>query len=143
MLFNLVISHLVLASLVYGSFFSDILKGLFQANRYSNLITSIPENIIEDLESDEVDAGLFVCQILNGDFPQAFEQLGSEIVGEAESDFASLTNFILSIPTLAPEILNDLEQDGEDVVSVIGELFTNPGAAVTVIISGVESVVND
>ncbi|MCJ1377694.1 hypothetical protein MMC17_000790 [Xylographa soralifera] len=143
MLFSLVISHLVLASLVCGSFFSDILKGIFQANRYSNLITSIPENVIEDLESDEADAGLFVCQILNGDFPQAFEQIGSEIVGEAESDFASLTSFILSIPTLAPEILDDLVQDGEDVVSVIGELFTNPEAAVTVIVGGVESVVND
>ncbi|MCJ1414673.1 Mucin-5B [Xylographa parallela] len=143
MLFNLVISHLALASLVCGSFFSDILKGIFQANRYSNLITSIPENVIEDLESDEADAGLFVCQILNGDFPQAFEQIGSEIVGDVESDFASLTSFILSIPTLAPEILEDLVQDGEDVVSVIGELFTNPEAAVTVIIGGVESVVND
>ncbi|MCJ1403070.1 hypothetical protein MMC11_006293 [Xylographa trunciseda] len=121
----------------------DILKGIIQANRYSNLITSIPQNVIEDLETDEADAGLFVCQILNGDFPQAFEQIGSEIVGEVESDFASLTSFILSLPTLAPEILNDLEQDGENVVSVIGELFTNPGAAITVIIGDVETVVQD
>ncbi|MCJ1315219.1 hypothetical protein MMC15_000535 [Xylographa vitiligo] len=143
MLFSLVISHLVLASLVCSSFFSDILKGIFQANRYSNLVTSIPENVIEDLESDEADAGLFVCQILNGEFPQAFEQIGDEIIGDVESDFASLTSFILSIPTLAPAILDDLVQDGEDVVSVVGELFTNPGAAVTVIVGGVESVIED
>ncbi|MCJ1292631.1 Syntaxin-binding protein 3 [Xylographa carneopallida] len=143
MLFNLVISHLVFASLVCATFFSDILKGLIQANRYSNLITSIPDNVIQDLESDEADAGLFVCQILNGDFPQAFEQIGGEIVGQAESDYASLTSFILSLPTLAPAILDDLVQDGEDVVSVVGELFTNPEAAVTVIVGGVESVVSD
>lgn len=55
----------------------------------------------------------------------------------------SSDGFIESIPTLAPAILEDIIHDGEDVVSIIGDIFTNPKAAVTAIVSGVEVVVSD
>ena len=121
----------------------DILNGLFQTGRYAHLLASIPENVISDLEDDATDAGIFVCQILAGDAPEAFEGLTQDIVDEAEDEFASLTSFILGIPTLAPEIIDDLVQDGEDVVSVIGELFTDPGAALSAIGGFIETIGQD
>ena len=121
----------------------DILNGLFQTGRYDNLLAQIPTNIINELEDDATDAGIFVCQILAGDTPEAFEGLAQDILDEAGDEFASLTSFILGIPTLAPEILDDLVQDGEDVVSIIGELFTDPGAALTAIGGAFETIGQD
>lgn len=68
------------------------------------------------------------------------EGLGSAVESEVLGDFEALTSFVESLPTLVPEILSDIMEGGEEAVSIVEELVTNPGAALTVIESGVVSV---
>ena len=121
----------------------DILRSLLRQKKFANFVKEAPQNIINDLENNEQQAGEAVCDMLAGNLPGFLEDVVSSLSSEAESEFNSLVDFVGELPSLAPEILGDLEQDAEDVVSVIGELVTNPGAAVTVIVDGVESVVED
>jgi hypothetical protein len=125
--------------------FSDIFKGIYtsQSPRLRAFITGLPTGIVDSLENDEQEAGQFVCQILQGNMPGIIEDLGDDVWDEIESSWSAVTDFIQSLPTLAPEVLEDIIQDDEDVVSVVGDIFTNPEAAVTVIVSGVEAVVSD
>ena len=121
----------------------DILRSLLRLNRFADFVKEVPRNLINDLENDEQQAGEAICDILAGKFPALLQDVASSLSSEAESELNSLVDFIGELPRLAPEILGDLEQDADDVVSVIGELVTNPGAAITVIVGGVESVVED
>jgi len=112
--------------------------------RISNFIKGLPGDLVKELESNEQQAGQFICQILvNGNIPGAIEDLGEDIWSDIEDDWSAVEDFIESLPTLAPEVLEDVIQDGEDVVSLIGELVTDPEAALTVIENGVETVVSD
>ncbi|MCJ1357679.1 MAG: hypothetical protein MMC33_007675 [Icmadophila ericetorum] len=131
MLFNVILLCLVIASVVHCGLFTDILNGIIKSGRYAHLISDIPQNILNDLENDAVDAGIFVCQILDGDFPEALDGIASDIEGEIEEDFDALTSFVQSIPSLAPVILNDIVDGVDDVVSVVEELITNPAAILT------------
>jgi len=144
---TLALSLLFLASLVSCqipfAFFGDILTGLFRSGRYPNLIEKIPQDILGNLEGSPQDAGYFICRILHGDFPEAFADIAGQLVGDVESDFEALTNFVMATPTLAPVVLNDIEQGGEDVVSIVEELAVNPGAALTMFIDDVETVVQE
>ena len=121
----------------------DILRSLLRLNRFADFVKEVPQNLINDLENNEQQAGEAVCDILAGNFPAFLQDVASSLSSEAESELNSLVGFVGELPKLAPEILGDLEQDAEDVVSVVGELVTNPGAAITVIVGGVESVVED
>ncbi|MCJ1475390.1 mucin 5B, oligomeric mucus gel-forming [Lambiella insularis] len=121
---TLLFGYLSAASLVYSSFFTAILRGIITSGRYTNLLSHLTTSVLSDLQSSDSAAGLFVCQIL-----------------DAEDDFASLTSLIVSLPTLAPEILNEIEQGGDDVAGFVDELVTNPAAAFTVVVGGVEAVV--
>jgi hypothetical protein len=89
------------------------------------------------IQSDETEAAEFFCDIYDGNLPQVFEDIGSDLVGDLE-DFSS---FVVGLTTLAPAILSDIVQGGDDVVSVVGELFTDPGDAITVIVGGIETAV--
>ena len=121
----------------------DILRSLLRQKNFANFVKEAPQDLISDLENNEQQAGEAVCDILAGNSPAFVQDVASSLSSEAKSEFNSLVNFVKELPKLAPEILGDLEQDADDVVSVIGELVTNPGAAITVIIGGVESVVED
>jgi hypothetical protein len=80
---------------------------------------------------------------MQGSFPSAFAEISTVIVGEASSDFAGFTSFIKAIPTLAPAILSDIEQGGEDVSSIFGELAMNPEAALTLFVNDTETVISE
>jgi len=121
----------------------DILRSLLRQKTFANFVREAPQDLINDLENNEQQAGEAVCDILAGNSPAFVQDIASSLSSEAESELTSLVDFVGELPKLAPEILGDLEQDADDVVSVIGELVTNPGAAITVIIGGVESVVED
>ncbi|OCL11941.1 hypothetical protein AOQ84DRAFT_386467 [Glonium stellatum] len=131
------------SSLATASLFSDIFRSIIRTNRFSNLVQEIPQDIIDNLENDEQLAGEAICDMLGGNIPAFLGDVVNDLSSEAESEFNSLLGFVEGLPKLAPAILGDIEQDAEDVVSVIGELVTNPGAAVTVIVDGIESVVDD
>jgi hypothetical protein len=109
----------------------------------SSFIKGLPHDLLDELENNEQQAGQFICQILDGNVPGVIENLGEDIWTEIEDDWTAVTSFIAALPSLAPEVLEDIIQDGEDVVSVIGEIFTDPEAALTVIENGVEVVVSD
>ncbi|KAE9369686.1 hypothetical protein N431DRAFT_345589 [Stipitochalara longipes BDJ] len=136
-------------SLVSSGFFSDLLTSIFKSGKPSvtTFVDGIPKDLLDVLETNDQQAGQFVCAILDGDVPGAFEnlaeELGSDVWDELTSGFADVTSFIESLPSLAPEVLNDILTAGEDVVSVVEELFTNPGAALTVIEGDVMTVVSD
>jgi len=129
--------------------YSDLLTSIFKSGKpsVSTFVRGIPKDLLDVLETNEQQAGQFVCAVLDGDVPSAFEnlaeELGSDVWGELTSGFADVTSFIESLPSLAPEVLNDILTDGEDVVSVVEELFTNPGAALTIIEGDVMTVVSD
>lgn len=82
------------------------------------------------------DAAVFICEILHGNTP-------SELDSAVESEVAALTSFVKSLPTQAPQILSRIEQGGDMATSIVGELVTNPGAALTKFGSGVKSVFSD
>jgi hypothetical protein len=80
---------------------------------------------------------------MKGEIPQALESLGEDIVDEFANEFDALTSFVMALPTLVPEVLNAIESGGEEAVSIVEELITNPGGVVTVVESGVKSVFTD
>jgi len=135
-----------LFGLSISTLFRDIFKGLAGSSdgSISNVIKKLPGNVIQDLEGDEQEAGQFVCQVLiNHNIPGAIEDLGEDVWNEIKGDWSAVTGFIESLPTLAPAILEDIVQDGEDVVSVVEEIITDPGAIITIIEGGVKTVVSD
>ena len=68
------------------------------------------------------------------------EKLSSAVLSEVSDDFAAVTSFVKAIPSLAPDTLSHLVKDGEDAVSWVGELFTNPHAAFTEVVNDATSV---
>jgi hypothetical protein len=128
---------------------SDILKALFQSDKptVTRFVGAVPRAFLDELEHDEQQAGQFICEILNGNVPGAFENLAEDLATDVLDDikdgFDDITSFVKSLPTLAPEILENIISDGEDVVSVIEELFTDPGGVVTLIEGAVKTVISD
>jgi hypothetical protein len=128
---------------------SDILKALFQSDKptVTRFVGAVPRAFLDELEHDEQQAGQFICEILNGNVPGAFENLAEDLATDVLDDikdgFDDITSFVKSLPTLAPEILENIISDGEDVVSVIEELFTDPGGVVTLIEGDVKTVISD
>ncbi|KAG0645115.1 hypothetical protein D0Z07_9119 [Hyphodiscus hymeniophilus] len=124
---------------------SDIFKGLYDSKspRLTSFVNGLPTGVVDALENDEDEAGQFICQVMQGNVPGIIEDLTDDVWDEIKDDWTAVTDFVESIPTLAPAILEDIIHDGEDVVSIVGDIFTNPGAAVTAIVNGVESVISD
>jgi hypothetical protein len=121
---------------------SDVFKALFQSDKLA-----VPRAFLDELENDEQQAGQFICEILDGNVPGAFENLAldlaTDVLDDIQEGFDDITSFIKSFPTLAPEILDSIISDGEDVVSVVEELFTDPGGVVTLIEGDVKTVISD
>ncbi|KAF4624536.1 hypothetical protein G7Y89_g13635 [Cudoniella acicularis] len=130
-------------------FYTDLLISIFKSGRpsVSTFVRGIPKDLLDTLENNEQQAGQFVCAVLDGDVPGAFENLATELATdvweEIQTGFEDVTSFIESLPTLAPAILDNIISDGEDAISVIEELFTNPGGALTVIEGDVMTVISD
>ena len=124
---------------------SDIVKGITNSKspKIKNFISELPKEVLSGIRDNEQDAGEFVCGILHGDTPSAVSGLAEDVFDEIKDDFSAVTSFIQAIPSLAPKIVENIIEDGEDVVSVVGQIFTDPTAAVTVIVDGVTEVVND
>ncbi|MCJ1300352.1 hypothetical protein MMC08_003149 [Hypocenomyce scalaris] len=99
----------------YGGSFGDLLKGIPQTNRYPDLVQDLPQDFLSDLKNTQQEARTFVCQILQGQVLSALDRVSTAVVSEASEDLNDLFNFIGSLPKLAPEILENIEQDGEDV----------------------------
>lgn len=124
---------------------SDIIKGLVNSEKpsISGFIKGLPDDLLHELENNEQQAGQFICAIIDGNTPGVIEDLGQDILTEIEGDWTAVTSFIAAIPSFAPEVLQDIIQDGEDVVNVIGDIITDPEAAITIIENGVEAIVTD
>jgi hypothetical protein len=124
---------------------SDIFKVLIDSKspRLASFVKGLPNDLVHALENDEQEPGQFICEVMDGNVPGIIEYLAEDVWDEIKDDWTAVTDFIESIPTLAPAILEDIIHDGEDVVPIIGDIFTNPKAAVTAIVSGVEVVVSD
>lgn len=58
-------------------------------------------------------------------------------------EVAALTSFVDSLPSIVPEVISDIIQGGEVVITIVEDLVTDPGAAITIIENGVESVWSD
>lgn len=88
-----------------------------------------------------------MCEVLDGNIPGAFEDLATNVASDVwdnmQSGFGDITSFISAIPTLAPQILDNIVSDSENAVSVVEELFTNPGGVLTLIEGGFETVISD
>jgi hypothetical protein len=95
------------------------------------------------LENNESEAEVFVCELMKGEIPEALESLGEDIVDEFANEFDALTSFVMALPSLVPEVLEVIESGGEEAVSIVEELITNPGGAITVVENGVKSVFTD
>ena len=122
----------------------NIVRGLLNQARFSHFVKDAPQDLIETLRDDEQAAGELVCDIIiDNSFPEFVSDLVGDLSKEATDDLHALGDFVINIPKLAPAILDDIEGDAGDVVSVIGQLVTDPEAAITVIVGGVESVVED
>ena len=72
--------------------------------------------------------------------PTAITNLPEETRDELEGDYSSLTNFVVSLPTIVPAVLNEIEQGGSVVVSIVTELIQNPSGELTVLVDDVETV---
>ncbi|KAI1773329.1 hypothetical protein F4818DRAFT_423942 [Hypoxylon cercidicola] len=127
---------------VQGAFWTDILKGLQQAGRYKNFFDAIGD-VTDDLLSDDSEAALFICKFIHGDVPDVVEALPSAVINEAEGDFQALTSFVGGLPTILPGLFSEIVQGGEVVVSIVEEIVTAPGEALTVIEGGIISVYSD
>lgn len=121
---------------------SDILKGLQQAGRYGDFFDAIGD-AADDLLSDDGEAATFICEILRGDIPDVFEELPSAVASEAEGDFQALTSFVGGLPSIVPEVFSDIVRGGEVVVSIVEEIVTAPGEALTIIEGDAVSVWSD
>lgn len=93
--------------------------------------------------NNDGEAAVFVCEILQGDIPDALEGLATDAIDAVLRELHSMTSFIVSLPTLAPEILDDIVQGGEEAISIAEELVTNPGGALTVIENGIETIFSE
>ncbi|KAI6083455.1 hypothetical protein F4821DRAFT_244916 [Hypoxylon rubiginosum] len=131
-----------LACVVQGAFWTDILKGIQNAGRYKNFFDAIGD-VTDELLSDEGEAATFICEIIHGDIPDVVEALPSAVVNEVEGDFQALTSFVGGLPSLVPEVFSEIVQGGEVVVSIVEEIVTAPGEALTVVEDGVVSVWSD
>ncbi|KAI1396007.1 hypothetical protein F4819DRAFT_154427 [Hypoxylon fuscum] len=132
-----------LACVVQGGFWSDILKGIKNANRFNNVFDAIGNVTTDELLSDEQGAAVFLCEMLHGDIPDVIEELPTAVIDEVEDDFNALTSFVGSLPSLVPAVFSEIVQGGEVVVSIVEEIVTAPAAALTVIEDGVVSVYSD
>jgi len=100
--------------------------------KISNVIKGLPRDYVQQIQTSENEAGQFVCQILiNHNVPGAIEDLGEDVWKEIKDDWSAVTDFVESLPTLAPQVLQEIVQDAGDVVSVVEEIITNPAAALT------------
>lgn len=125
-----------------NTLFRNIVKSLLSQARFSRLVKEVPDALIGTLKENEQAAGELVCDILvDNSFPEFVTDVAKDLSEEAVEDLQALSNFVINIPKLAPAILANIEEGAEDVVSVIGQLVTDPEAAITVIVGGVESVV--
>lgn len=113
------------------------------SGRYTHLFSSLTQSTTNELENDETEAAVFVCEIIKGDIPDAIEGLGQDVIDEITDDFEALTSFVKALPTIVPDVLSDIEKGGEEAVSIIEDLVTDPGAAITIIENGVKSVWSD
>ncbi|KAI9796645.1 MAG: hypothetical protein M1833_006085 [Piccolia ochrophora] len=143
MLPSVVLTYLALASLGEAFLFLPFVRGVLLSGRFVKLLRTLPDTLIDSLENDENAAGEFVCNILDGRIDQAFFDVAGELSEEVVAEFSAVTEIIGSIPTLAPAVLSAVEEGGEQAVSIIGELVNNPAAAITVIVDGVKSVVEN
>jgi hypothetical protein len=120
----------------------SIIQVLKDTNDYIDLFQTLGQ-VTDDLLNNDDEAAVFVCEILQGDIPGVLEELGTEAVDAVLGEFQSMTSFIVSLPSIAPEILNDIVQGGEEAVSIVDELVTNPGGALTVIENGIETIFSE
>ncbi|KAI0133550.1 hypothetical protein BJ170DRAFT_606658 [Xylariales sp. AK1849] len=127
-----------LVHIVYGGFWSDIIDGLKQAHRFDTLFNALTTDL-----SDDGDAAIFICEILEGDVPDAIAEIPSLVESEVADEVAALTSFVETLPSIVPQLFSDIVEGGEVVVSIIEEIVTAPDAALTVIESGVVSVWSD
>lgn len=93
----------------------------------TQFFTHLSTEKLQDLETNEVVAGTFICDIVNGDVAGAADLVGSEIVTALADDWNTIVNFVENIPELAEDAFNDIVNGVEEGVSIIGEIFTNPG----------------
>jgi hypothetical protein len=115
---------------------------LFQSDKpaVTRFVEAVPQAFLDQLENNEQQAGQFICEILDGNVPGAFENLAldlaTDVLDEIQEGFDDITSFVKSLPTLAPEILEKIISDGE-------ELFTDPGGVVTLVEGDVKTVISD
>lgn len=128
---------------------SDIFKGLFNSDKptVKRLVNALPRALLHELENDKHQAGQFICEILAGNIPGAFENLvadlTSDVVDDIQEGVDDITSFVKALPTLAPEILDYIISDGKDVVSVVEEPFIDPEGVITLIENGGKTVISD
>ncbi len=113
-----------------------------RAHRFNDVFKALG-NVTNDLLSKDGDAANFLCDILNGDVPDALEEVASAAEGEVADEIVALTSFVDALPSLVPGIISDIVKGGEVAVSIVEEIVTAPDAALTVIESGVKSVWSD
>ena len=97
----------------------------------SQFFTSLASDTLKELETDEVAAGTFICDIVNGNIADAAELVGSKIVTEFAKDWNAIARFVEDIPELAEDVFNDIVNGVEEGVSIIGDMFTNPGELIS------------
>ncbi|KAJ4298007.1 hypothetical protein N0V90_005906 [Kalmusia sp. IMI 367209] len=128
--------------LIDAAFFANIVRSLLSQGRFSRFVKEAPQTLLDTLQDDEQAAGELVCDILiDNSFPEFVSDVVDDLSEEAVDDLQALGDFVINLPKLAPAILSEIEEGAEDVVSIIGQLVTDPEAAITVIVGGVESVV--
>ncbi|KAH8588996.1 hypothetical protein B0O99DRAFT_342353 [Bisporella sp. PMI_857] len=132
-------------SLISCTIWGDVVKGIMNSKspKIKDFIKEIPQEVLSGIRDNEQDAAEFVCAILHGDTPSAISGLAEDVLDEIEEDFSAVTSFIQAIPTLAPQIVENIIEGGGNVVSLVGQIFTDPEDAVTVIVDGMTEVVED
>jgi hypothetical protein len=63
---------------------SDIIKDLVgsDSSTISSFVEGLPNDLLDELENNEQQAGQFVCNILNGNFPDVIEDLSDDVWSE-------------------------------------------------------------
>lgn len=95
----------------------------------SGFFSDLNSNTLSELENDEVVAGTFVCNLLDGNVDTAIDIVGQEIVDELQDDWNTIVGFVEDLPDLAEGLVWVIVNGVDEGVSIIGDLFTNPGAA--------------
>lgn len=57
--------------------------------------------------------------------------VGQEIVDELQDDWNTIVGFVENLPNLAEGLVGEIVDGVEEGASIVGDLFTNPGAAVS------------